>query len=85
MRCRIPSSYLIANCNGIGYLFGLGLRADTDCDLLLEINVKKLIFVAAGVALLIMGIGAGAVLSAEKRVAHYGPNFVCLLNAAGAI
>ena len=32
-----------------------------------------------------MGIGAGAVLSAEKRVAHYGPNFVCLLNAAGAI
>ena len=85
MRCRIPSSYLIANCNGIGYRFGFGLRADTDCDLLLEINVKKLIFVAAGVALLIMGIGAGAVLSAEKRVAHYGPNFVCLLNAAGAI
>ena len=85
MRCRIPSSYLIANCNGIEYRFGLGLRADSDCDLLLEINVKKLIFVAAGVALLIMGIGAGAVLSTEKRVAHYGPNFVCLLNAAGAI
>ena len=47
--------------------------------------MKKLIFVAASVALLIVGIGAGAVLSTEKRVAHYGPNFVCLLNAEGAI
>ena len=35
---------------------------DTDCDLLLERNVKKLIFVAASVALLIVGIGAGTVL-----------------------
>ena len=47
--------------------------------------MKKLIFVAASVALLIVGIGAGTVLSTEKRVAHYGPNFVCLLNAEGAI
>ena len=43
--------------------------------------MKKLIFVAASVVLLIVGIGAGAVLSTDKRVAHYGPNFVCLLNA----
>ena len=47
--------------------------------------MKKLIFVAASVVLLTIGIGAGAVLSTDKRVEHYGPNFVCLLNAEGAI
>ena len=47
--------------------------------------MKKLIFVMASVVLLMVGIGAGAVLSTDKRVEHYGPNFVCLLNAEGAI
>ena len=47
--------------------------------------MKKLIVVAASVALLVVGIGAGAVLSTDQRVAHYGPNFACLLNAEGAI
>ena len=47
--------------------------------------MKKLIFVAVSVVLLIVGIGAGAVLSTDKRVSHYGPNFVCLLNAEEAV
>ena len=38
--------------------------------------MKKLIVVVASVALLVVGIGAGAVLFTDKRVAHYGPNFV---------
>ena len=47
--------------------------------------MKKPIFVVASVVLLIVGIGAGAVLSTDRRVAHYGPNFVCLLDTEGAI
>ena len=47
--------------------------------------MKKLIFVMASVVLLMVGIGAGAVLSTDKHVEHYGPNFVCLLITEGAI
>ena len=47
--------------------------------------MRKLIIVVASVALLIVGIGAGAVLSTDKRVAHYGPNFVCLLDSEGVV
>ena len=47
--------------------------------------MKKLIFVVASIALLLVGIGAGAALTTEDRVAHYGPNFACLLDAEGAI
>ena len=47
--------------------------------------MEKLIFVVASVVLLMVGIGAGVVLSTDKRVEHYGPNFVCLLNAEGTV